>query len=201
MKSKLYITVLLLFLVILFASCIKQNIPYNADSIFTESEQKEWVYQVIRYAGHLAPRATHDTKFSSEFDAHYRELAEKHKLNFIYSYPESGEQYFLITRQAPSLYDRRVAIAGMLLLDENGELVHYEEKFRTWKLSPDELMEKSKILFSKLVAGEDLSPFYPENSGDEEYIEFPDQYTSFDVDKREWVTTRYSITSETSSSN
>jgi hypothetical protein len=49
------------------------------------------------------------------------------------------------------------------------------------------LKEKSLMLFSKMVLGGDLSPYYPQNSAKEEFIEFPDGFVVYDVGERKWV--------------
>jgi hypothetical protein len=50
------------------------------------------------------------------------------------------------------------------------------------------MIEKGQMLFVKMIQGKDLSPYYPQNSGKEEYIEFPDEMVKFDTDKRRWLT-------------
>jgi hypothetical protein len=80
-----------------------------------------------------------------------------------------------------------VAVAGRLKFDDNDSLIHYEEIYRTWKMLPDELEKKNDLLFSMLLKGEDLSPYYNHNSGDEEWIEFPDKNIHFDTNLRKWI--------------
>src|SRR5690625_6390117 len=42
-----------------------------------------------------------------------------------------------------------------------------------------------------MIDSNDLSIYYPENSGSEEYIEFPNAYTQFDTATRRWVSTLF----------
>jgi len=100
-----------------------------------------------------------------------------------------GERnYFLISRRAPSLYDRRVATGGYVVFAEDGKGEDYEEVFRTWKMDPDTLVRRGLLLFDKMVDGEDLRPYETRNSGNTDFIEFPDAQTWYDKKSRSWIT-------------
>jgi hypothetical protein len=143
--------------------------------------------------GKLAPNATHETKFEQEFDDHYAKLAAEHRLEWCFENNKSGDLYFLASRPAISRLVKRVGIGVKMRRESDGRIVHYEEVFRTWKMLEPELAEKGRFLFDLMVKGKDLSPYYPENSGDVEYIEFPNADTYFDVEKRIWVSTRENV--------
>lgn len=81
--------------------------------------------------------------------------------------------------------EKRVANAGKFVLGEKGELVHYKEVFRTFKMKPSELQKKSMFLFDKPVRNESLALFERTKS-QEEYIEFPDERNYFDDKERTW---------------
>jgi hypothetical protein len=160
---------------------------FKTDAQLSESEQFDLIYSIIRDLGKLPPKSDHQTKHFVEFDEYYRALASAHSLDFYHSAPDGETVYFLVSRNAPSLYKKRVAIGGKLKKDANGSITYYEEIFRTWKLSPEELEAKSAMLFRKMASNEDLSRYYPENSGDEEFIEFPNQHVHFDIEQRRWI--------------
>jgi len=175
-----------------FLSCKqeKETRDFSATNILSTAEIDEFKYEIIRYAGKLAGRANHETKFNQEFDIHYLELAGNHQLPFYYVKEETGEIYFMLTRIAPSIHYRKVAIGGMLTRNESGEITYYEEAFRTWKMEENELLKKSYVIFSDYVDGKDLIKYYPENSGGEEYIEFPNEEVYYDADQRIWISLR-----------
>jgi hypothetical protein len=183
------ITQFLIFM-FLFTSCEKRSELVTAESILTENQQFELIYSFIRYVGHLPSKADHETKFHSEYDEYYKTLVSRHKLEFIHQNSET-DLYFLLSRPAPSLYDKHVAIAGRVVFDGSvgmkGKPSFYEEIFRTWKMEKSELHEKSAKLFSEMIREADLTKYYSENSGDEEYIEFPNKYTRFDTTERRWI--------------
>jgi hypothetical protein len=183
---------LFLICLIVFISCSNSNNPnIDVNHQLSRAEQKEFVASMIRYMGRLAPKATHQTKFSSEFDEHYQKEISSYRLEYYHKAGDTGTVYFLATRAAPSLYERRTATAGKIGTNESGYITFYEEKFRTWKMAQDELMQKSELLFTKFIEGGDLTQFYSEHSGGEEYIEFPNEHTFFDREERRWMSTLF----------
>lgn len=177
-------------LLILVTACTSNiSNQYKADRNLTESEKQEFVYEIIRYAGKLVAKASHETKFEQVFDMDYWSLAREHSLEYYYHDASTGEIYFSMNRIAPSIHIRKVGIGGIIKKDENNNIIYYEEIYRTWKMPEDELEKKNEVLFSLMVSSGDLSPYFPENSGEEEYIEFPNQHTYFDTENRLWVST------------
>ncbi|MCH8553755.1 MAG: hypothetical protein LAT76_01265, partial [Schleiferiaceae bacterium] len=148
-------------------------------------------YEVIRYMGKLPGKASHFTKMDAKFDEEYKKIAAAHQLEFYYE--KEGKVYFMFSRIAPSIKVKRVGLGGYLERDATGEITVYKEVFRTWKMEEPVLAEKGLKLFSLMVNNKDLTPFYPENSGREEFIEFPDAYTHFDVEKRMWISSREDV--------
>lgn len=142
--------------------------------------------KIIRYTGHLPKKATHETKFDTAFNEFYAQELTKHRIDLYYRDARTGDIYLLVSRIAPSLTVKRVA-TGIHMRMEGDSVTYYNEVFRTWKMPEPELAEKSGMLFEKMVRGQDLSPYYPQNSGNEDYIEFPDPNTYFDVEKRRWI--------------
>lgn len=156
-------------------------------ALSTKEQQDSFIYTFIRHAGKLHKKANDSSKFIDFFDEYYMELASKHELLYLAPDFKDGYTYFCLSRIAPSLTVKKVAVAGRLKFDDTDSLVHYEEIYRTWKMLPDELTRKNDLLFSMLLNGEDLSPYYNNNSGEEEWIEFPDGAIRFDVNLRKWT--------------
>ncbi len=164
---------------------------YRANLILDETEQNAFIMSIIRYMGHLAPKATHESKFMDEYDDYYQTLSLEHDLVFYHFNEDEDYIYFLATRKAPSLYGKQVATAGKVRFNDEGEVEHYMEEFRTWKMVPEELSKKSAYLFDRYINGQDLSPYYPENSGSDEFIEFPNQTTWFDDVEKRWMSSLF----------
>lgn len=170
--------------VLLLPSCVN-NTGATAAPPDAETAQL-WLQRIIRYAAHLPGKASHETKFDTIYNAFYAEQAAQYRVDF---YHQSGaDHYLLVSRPAPSLKVKRVGI-GIHARLAGDSLAHYNEVFRTWKMEEPQLAQKSALLFHLMVQGKDLSPYYTQNSGQEEYIEFPDAHTSFDTLRRQWVST------------
>lgn len=151
--------------------------------------QQAYLETIIRYVGHMPKKATYETRFDTAFSEFYADQVEKHRVDLVHMDTASGQTFLLVSRIAPSLHVKRVA-TGIKLQMSGDSLTQYEEVFRTWKMPEEELAKKGGMLFSKMVRGEDLSPYYPQHSGKEEYIEFPDEQTRYDATLRRWVTGR-----------
>jgi hypothetical protein len=181
-------TKIILFYIIIgfIGSCKNEPLLMPANQQYSKTEIDSIKYSVIRYLGKLAGKANNGTKFNTEFDEYYKNLANSHDLVYFIKNQNDDYYYFLFTRIAPSLYEKKVAIGGKLMV-ENGKLTHYEEAFRTWKMLVPELEQKMNIIFQDYLDGKDLSQYYTKNSNNVEYIEFPDDQNSFDIEKRMWV--------------
>jgi len=179
---KLYVIYLGIIMVGLF-SC-ESKTKYSPDKYLSEKEQSQILYTTIRHLGHLPKKGTHENKFDAVFDEYYSNLVLD--FNFEAYYKDGGFEYLLVSRIAPSLIEKKVAIGIKIKRNQTGELEYYEEVFRTWKFEIPEMQEKGLMLFDKIVKGEDLSPYYIQNSAPEEFIEFPDDKVYFDVEEKRW---------------
>ncbi|MGY6520839.1 MAG: hypothetical protein ACXIUD_03875 [Mongoliitalea sp.] len=177
---KLYVSLLLLFVLV---ACQTKE-PYDPSNHLSKQEQQALLLSTVRYFGHLPKKGTHENKFNEVFDEYYSKLVLDYTLEAYI--PHDGYEYYMISRIAPSLKQKKVALAIRVQRDADKNITFYEEIFRTWKFEIPEMLEKSMMLFDLLIKGEDLSPYYPQNSGDDEFIEFPDERTYFDTDERRW---------------
>lgn len=141
--------------------------------------------QIIRYMGKAPEGLTMEERFYKAYDDHYKEQQKLYQLD-AYFIGNDKKHYFLISRVAPSLTVKRIAMGGLLQLDQAGKLTVYEEIFRTWKMNPDTLSTRGLFLFDKMVNGVKLDPWYTRQSGNMDYIEFPDDRTFFDRESRSW---------------
>ena len=172
------------FLFVLFLISCEKKDPYDPSNYLSPEEQTGMLWKTIRYSTQLAPTATHKTKFDTTFNWYYERAVNEYDIRAWYK-NETGDQYFLMSRQARSITPMREAIGGKLRLDDQGNLTEYEEIFRTWKMPDEQMKPRALMLFDKMVKGESLEPYYPKNTGDQ-YIEFPDARFYFDKAARRW---------------
>lgn len=174
-------TTCLLAVLILFG-CSK---GYNPDEHLSAQDQYNQIWKIIRYLARAPENVTPQERFYNGYDSYYEKQAGLHRLD-AYFIGDDGTHYFLVSRRAPSLTEKRVATGGKFREDGDGNLTYYEEVFRTWKMPDSVLARKSVMLFDKMVKSESLDPYLTKNSWPEEYIEFPDERTVYDVKEREW---------------
>jgi hypothetical protein len=165
-------------------SCQQKDI-HDPAAYLTVSEKDKLIGSVVRYISKPPKGVDNKAKFNASFDEYYLEKTSELRLERLYK--KDDTYYFLITQPAPSVVEKRNATGGKLTVDQNGNLRYYEEVFRTWKMSRDTLQKRSSFLFHKMVEDEALNNYYPAITGDQ-YIEFPDSRTFFDVQDRQWET-------------
>ena len=173
---------LLFVMILLLLGCSK---GYNPEDHLSVQEQYDQVWKIIRYLARAPENVSGPERFYRGYDPYYQEQASLHRLD-AYFIDTEGTHFFLISRRAPSLQEKRVATGGKLRQDDAGNLTYYEEVFRTWKMPDSTLAYKSVMLFDKMVNNESLEPYLTKNSWPEEYIEFPDERTFYDVEARTW---------------
>lgn len=182
MKNYLFLSFLFLFL-----SCTKEKINSNPDHYLSKQQQEDFKLSIVRYYEKLPTKKdNHQTKFDTIHNSYYLNKAQKSNLLHFYIDADST-YYFAVAKIAPSLKVKKVATIGKLKKDKSGEITYYEEAIRTWKMEEKELKEKTNLLFEKYVNNEDLTPYYTKNSGDDFYIEFPDDNNEYSVEKRQWI--------------
>lgn len=172
----------LFFLLIAAFSCTGRN--YDPSAHLSAKKQDETLRKIMRYIAKAPEGISSSERFYSAYDDYYREQQARYIIAAWYT--SRAQHYFLVTRPAPSITEKRVAIGGRLSLDAQGEIQLYEEVFRTWKMRPDSLKTKSLMLFDKMVKGESLEKYQTRFTRPYEYIEFPDERTFYDKEAREW---------------
>ena len=175
-----------LFILLFGIFSCSQSPSYNPDAALSKDKQEAFKYEIIRFVAKLAKRATHETKFEDRFDEAYQKAASKMNLDKYFVNQKDGYTYFEVSKIAPSNHVRYVATGGRLKKDADGKIVDYEEIYRTWKMSQQDLAKKTPTYFDYMVNGKDLSGFYTANIGNTENIEFPDAQTSFNKESRQW---------------
>lgn len=174
-----------IWIVILIVAACSPKKEFKVDSHLTAAQQVAMMDNIIRYVGRAPEGLTFEERFYPAYDSFYMEQASLHKFDAYYV--DGNMHYFLVSRSAPSLVDKRVATGGKFIFEAD-RVYDYEEVFRTWKMVPDTLAKREMFLFEKLVNGESLTPYETRNSKGVEYIEFPDERTYFDKASKQWKT-------------
>jgi hypothetical protein len=173
--------------ILLLISCNKEKINSDPNHYLSKEQQLDFKLSIVRYYEKLpTEKDNHQTKFDSIHDDYYLRKARNSDLMFLHVDADST-YYFAVTKIAPSLKLKKVAIIGKLRRDNSGKIIYYEEAIRTWKMEKIEPEKKTSLLFEKYVNKDELTPYYTKNSINEFYIEFPDDNNKYDTEKRQWV--------------
>lgn len=176
---------IVLLSIALLSACQQEPKNFEPTEHLSQQNLDSLKRKILPYLAKLPPRATHATKFSPTFDGYYEGLMQQFQWRGLWP-NKDGSFFFLLDRPAPSLYQKRVAIAGKLsFLPDGFEISSYEEAFWTFKMTEEKLKEKSTMLFDRYVDGQPLDAYLPMNS-EEEFIEFPDALNRYDASARQW---------------
>jgi hypothetical protein len=174
---------MLMLLPLIVLGCTSKS-SYDPDERLTPQQKDEIMDKTIRYIVKAPEKIQEADKFNSKHDQYYQQRASECRLEL---YCVAGDNhFFLISQPAPSLTLKKHATGGKFKLDAEGNIIEYEEIFRTWKMQPDTLKKRSYVLFDKMVAGEPLDSYHTKYSKGIEYIEFPDDRTYYDKQQRSW---------------
>lgn len=121
---------------------------------------------------------------SPEAEAWYSEQVKAY--NWHFAHEESGRLYYFVSRPAPSLYGKRIGLGGSFESPDRLRITSFKESFHTFKMKPEDLLQKGAILFEKLVNRQDLTQYEPGKKGKEEWIEFPDYLNYYDSTSQSW---------------
>lgn len=176
-----------------FTHCTQENIreaDFDATKNLNAEEQLLFLQKIIYNVGKWPESANKNTVKNAHYNEDFEKEVKLHTLKYYFT--KNDTIYFGVWKVAPSLEQKFRLTAGKLTMGENGP-IYYEEIFRTWKMTPEKLKEKGSILFAKLLNGEDLSPYYNHNSGEEEWIEFPDIDVNWDQKEQTWVSPKMKV--------
>lgn len=172
-----------IFLIVIFSQCNTTE-KYDPLQYFNRTEQEHIIFKTIRYSAKLPPNCNHAIKFDTLFDEYYKRAASEYSILKLVK-NDDGSFDYLMSRSARSNTPMFEGIGGRFKFDDRDSLIEYDEVFRTWKMSYNDLNERGTFLFDRMVKGEDLTLFYSKNAGDK-YIEFPDDRFTFDKKLRRW---------------
>lgn len=182
--KRLKIFLLFAFFTCALYSCMNTK-NYSPDAYLTENETTVLLRNIIPYNAKLPKGYTYKNRFDKQLDTFYTEEMHKYKLEKYYTSQKDSFSYFLITRVAPSIYEKRIAIGGRFTKDTSGKIKNYEEAFWTFKMKPNQLQKISDTLFNDYVNGKDLSP-YQIGKMEDAWIEFPDRNYFYNKVEQRW---------------
>lgn len=172
--------------VIALSSCNSKKV--QPEQQLSQTEIDHFKYDISRYISRLPKHVSHETKFETKFDDIYKEKSKKTNLD-KYFVGENDTIFFEVSQLAPSVKYKKVATGGKLHKNKDGEIVYYEETYRTWKMDTTLLTQRTAIFFDDMINHKSLRPYYTEQINDDTHIEFPSNSTYYNKKNRRWELT------------
>jgi hypothetical protein len=182
-----YRILIIIFVCFLPVIACNNNERFDPRGHFSSSGEKEFLLRLMPYVTKLPRGVSPEQRFDPGLRNFYSDEVMKYTLHSYFFSTRDSFAYFLITRPAPSLYEKRIAIGGRLKQDRKGNITGYEEIFWTFKMEPAELSAKAGKLFGEMVEGKSLEQYMP-GKATGEWIEFPDGRIYFDKRSASWKT-------------
>lgn len=175
-----------LLAIIVLSSCTDKQENYEPNAYLSEKDQHDLLLQILPYFAKV-PKGfdTPEMKFSMTLDTFYNHEVKKYAMQH-YFISKDSVHHFMVNRPAPSLYEKKIAIAGKFKKDHDGKIIDYEEVFWTYKMKIPDLNNKGKILFDEMIKGRSLTSYMP-GKNEEEWIEFPDAKITYNKNQQQWM--------------
>jgi hypothetical protein len=173
-------TVLTTFIVISILSCQSRNAKFNIH--LSDNQKDSLLTNIVTYIYTLAPKATSETKFDTQFRNFYVKNSSKFTLENLQKTPD-GWYYFLVIRPVAggTLFKR--GVLGKFKLKEGSWMpTEFEEIANTPHLKEGIVQERSNYLFQELVKNGNLDKQIPMKH----YVEWPDKHLAYDKNLHEW---------------
>ncbi len=183
-KGSIITAIVIIALLAATATYFFTNDKYHINTYIPKEEQDSLLVNIVTYMG-VKPRNTNwETRHETQHRDFYIRQSKDFKIH-KYFVAEDGFHYFYIIRPARHPLGNRRAIGGRFKVDDQYQLLAYEELFVTQVLEEDYLKEISKGLFEAMIQNN-----LDEHLNNRMIIEWPDDRLKYDREKKEW---RYDV--------
>jgi len=171
-------------LIIVFSSCSTNDKKYKPSNLVSKGQQDSILFDIIRYTDeHRPDSVTLENRFDPKSEAFFKSVMNKYTLDYLYKDNE-GTYYYFVYKLGRGVDDMYVGIGGKFKLGPNNELQNFEESFRMWRMLHKELKVKGSEVYADFINNKPLDQYM--NDEKKHYIEFPNEYVGYDMDKKEW---------------
>src|SRR5690349_3182776 len=112
-------------LVPILISCSSDPDKYSPSKHLSSKELDAKLWTMMRYLAKTPEGVLTTERFNPTNDTAYR--AQMKLMSIDAWYREGDVHFFLVSKRAPSLFDKRVATGGKAIFDDDGGLKEYEE--------------------------------------------------------------------------
>lgn len=154
---------------------------FDVDQYFPGNKKDSLLVNMVTYIYRRPAKAKAADRTKPEYRSYYIRSAEL--FEYIYHYKNEDDiHYFYLIRPARSLEHNYRAVGGKFTVNEDLELLTFEEIFNTTIMDLPDLKEKGLILFEEMISEGNVERFLPNQN----LIEWPDHRLKYNKDQREW---------------
>jgi hypothetical protein len=181
-----FTSALLLAGIIGISSCSKSKEAYSVHLLIPEKAKQDslLVRIVTIIEEHMPDSVEKGDRFKPEQQTFFKSEMNKYKFEYLYK-DDKGDYCYYISKPAYGVPELSVGLAGKFKLDDQGNLSDFEESYRMFRMTPEELDKKKFEVYESFVEGKDLASFHRDPDTDP-YIEFPNDHVGYDKKKMEW---------------
>lgn len=154
---------------------------YDVAAYFSGDQKDTLLANMVTYI-YLRPA---EVKVEERTDPKYRGYYVRSAALFDYAYhtvTDEGVHYFYLIRPARILERNFRGVGGRFTVNDDLELLTFEELFNTPIMDKPYLLEKGLILFEEMVKNGNVDRYF----SDQNLIQWPDHRLQYSTELREW---------------
>ncbi len=162
----------------------KEKYTYTVEQYVPAGKLDTLLVDMVTYMGAKPRYANYMTRHEPQYRSFYFDQAANFNIN-QYFVCENGYHYYYMIRPARHHRHKHRAIGGRMKLDDNWQIIDFEEVFATKPMTLDSLKILASTLFPTLI--QQSINAKPDHM---QWIEWPDDRCRYDKQKNEW---RYDV--------
>jgi hypothetical protein len=164
---------------IMLFSCYEK---YDPDNFHFSNEKQETLLKIVTFVAPVPNGATAQARLDSTHRKYYMSMMKDFSFERFYINSD-GVRFFYVLRPARSTVATHRGVGGMYQVADDGRIVGFKEVFNTPVAPTEDLTKKGAELFAWMVKHGNVEP-YQKNT---DYIEWPNQFSTYDTARHEWV--------------
>ncbi len=182
MKNSITSLLLGTYLFIGLISC-NSNSKYDIATYYEQEAQDTILTNIVTYIYKVPRGVPKERKHYNEYRHLYVKIIKDFEFLNYYIDPSDSTHYFYMIRPARNAHGHKRGVGGKYKVDQDFNLLDFEEIFNTPMMSVEEIKEKGTYLWDDLMYYKNVDRYFLNKS----FIEFPDERVRYDKETKEWT--------------
>lgn len=154
---------------------------YDVEKYFPGNEKDTLLANMVTFIYRRPAKAKTQDRTKPEYRSYYVRSSEL--FEYVYHHKTDDDiHYYYVIRPARSLERNFRGVGGRFTVNEDLDLVTFEELFNTTIMDLPILRGKGLILFEEMISEGNVERFLPNQN----LVEWPDHRLQYNKDQREW---------------